>query len=418
VPNLPRGVDECYAGEADFGPDGLLYYLFNGLQGRGNTPTGAYLVTSDDRGRTFSAPQQLLSGSNFQVQMAIDRTIGARGRLHLIWQHANAIHLGGFAVPGNPIMTAYSEDGGRTFSKPLQVSDPQRAMVVAPAIALGPHGGVHVLYYDLGNDRRDYEGLAGPPWLGKWSLIMTSSSDGGRSFRPGVVVDPAVVPPGRVMLVFTMPPPSVAAGEGGWVYAAWYDNRNGDWDVFLRRSADGGVTWSKPTRINDDPLHDGRSQYLPRLSVAPGGRLDAIWYDRRGNVQNRGNDVYYAYSTDHGATFSRNIKLTSLDSDSQIGQVYDIPSALGPPLLKEFGSRIALLSEPSGALAAWTDTSTTGTAPPSQDIHATEVIVQTPGSDPAWLRVAGVILALAGLLVLGVLNRGWIRRVSRSWRTS
>ena len=410
VRTLPGGVDKCYGPEVAFDRDGLLYYLFVGLQGRGNTPTGAFLTTSRDRGRTFSAPRKVLSGSNFQVRMALDRTRGDKGRLHLIWQHANSLRLGGFAAPGNPILAAHSDDGGRTFSPPVQVSDPERRRAVAPALALGPDGAVHVLYYDLRGDFRDYEGRKGPTWQGKWALVMASSTDGGRRFRRGVVVDADVVPPERVMLIFTMPTPAVSTGPAGRVYVAWHDARNGDWDVFLRRSTDRGATWSTPQRLNDDRRRNGRHQYLPRLSVAPGGRVDAIWYDRRGNVENRGNDVYHAYSTDGGATFSPNLKLTSRDSDSEIGQVYEIPSALGPPLKKEFGSRIALLAERSRTLAAWTDTSSTGRAPPSQDIHATELVFASSGGDRGWLRVAGGALALAGLLALAARYRGLLRR--------
>lgn len=229
---------------------------------------------------------------------------------------------------------------------------------------------MHVLYYDLQDDRIDYQGLEGPTWPGRWSLVSSSSYDGGQRFGRGVVVDEALKPPERVMLIFTMAPPTLVADSEGRLFAGWYDARTGDWDVFLNRSTDAGRSWGpRPVRLNDDRPANGRHQYLPRLAVAPNGRLDAIFYDRRNDPQNIKNDVFYTYSTDAGAHFAPNIRLTSASSDSRSGQRYLVPSAKG---LVEFGARLALVSEPTRALAAWTDTRNANTAP-FQDIFATEI---------------------------------------------
>ncbi len=369
VPRLPQGAEKCYAPEVAFDRHGVLYYLFVGLAGRGNNPTGVFLTTSDDRAHTFSAPRRLLGAGNYMVRMALDPTLGKHGRLHLVWLTTSvAAPLGGLPAPPNPIVSAFSDDGGKTFSRPVQVNDPGRPLAVAPALAVGPDHAVHVLYYDLRGDTRDYQGLVGPKWPGRWSLISASSYDGGRSFQRGVVVDRGVVPSERVMLIYTMPPPSLAAGKSGLLYAAWDDARNGDRDVFLRRSIDDGRSWQSPLRLNDDRLHNGRDQYMPRLSLAPNGRLDAIFYDRRNDPQNLRNDVFYTYSTDAGAHFSPNVRLTTTSSDSRSGPRYPIPSASG---LMEFGLRLGLLSRDSGALAAWTDTRNS-LAAPIQDIFTAE----------------------------------------------
>jgi len=268
------------------------------------------------------------------------------------------------------------------------------------------HRAVHVLYYDLRDDARDYQGLSGPPWEGNWSLVMSSSLDGGETFGPGGVVSEEVVPPERVMLIFTMPPASLAADGSRRLYAAWHDARNGDWDVFLSHSSDGGRSWSAAERLNDDLARNGHHQYMPRLSVAPRGRLDAIFYDRRRDRKNRFNDVYYTFSNDQGASFAENMRLTTEASDSRIGQRYVGPSAKG---LREFGSRIALLSQNSRALAAWTDTRNT-TLGPQQDIFASAVAFPSRGSGDgvnAWLMAA---LAGGGLLAVGALVAALRRR--------
>ncbi|MDP9402082.1 MAG: glycoside hydrolase [Actinomycetota bacterium] len=412
IAKLPEGADKCYAPEVAFDDEGTLYYLFVGLAGEGNSPAGAYLVTSSDRAVTFSAPRQVLGPERYMVRMAVDRSAGRRGRLHLVWLQASSDPpLGGLPPPPNPIMAAYSDDGGRTFSEPVQVSDPRRQRVVAPALAIGPDHRVHVLYYDLEDDVRDYQGLEGPRWEGRWSLVMSTSTDGGRRFGRGVVVDDQVVPPERVMLIYTMPPPSLGADGAGRVFAAWHDARNGDWDVFVRRSLDRGRSWQAARRVNDDRLGNGRHQYLPRLAVSPGGRLDAVFYDRRNDRANVRNDVVFTSSRDSGRSFTPNAKLTTESSNSQVGIRYPIPSARGQV---EFGSRLGLLSERTAALASWPDTRHSDPDGARQEVRSVRVeeLPGLGGSRPPWLAVA----AVSALLALGA--GGYAARRRRRGRPS
>lgn len=369
VEELPKGAEKCYGPEVAFDRQGKLKYLFIGLAGRGNTPTGAFLVTSTNQG--YSPPRRVLGPERYMVRMAIDRTIKPNGRIHLVWLEAGADSpLGGLPQADNPIMAAHSDDGGATFSEPIRVSDPGRTRVVAPALALGPNHSVHVAYYDLKDDSRDYQGLEGPAWEGNWTLVVSNSTDGGLSFGRGAVVDQDLVPPERVMLIYTMPPPSLVADPAGRLFAAWPDARNGDWDVFLRRSIDGGRSWEKVRRLNDDPVGSGSNQYMPRISSAPDGRLDAIFYDRRDDPRNVRNNVYFSSSNDHGDSFTKNKRVTTDSSDSMVGPRYPIPSAKG---LVEYGARIALLSQEEAALASWTDTRNSSPDTYQQDIFATKI---------------------------------------------
>jgi hypothetical protein len=343
--------------------------------------------------------------------MALDPMMGNAGRLHLVWlQPGSAVPSGGLPEGPNPIMTAHSDDGGKNFSAPVQISDAGRVRAVAPALALGPDHSVNVAYYDLQADFRDYQGLEGPPWEGKWALILTRSSDAGGHFSRGVVIDADIVPPERVMLIFTMPPASLAVDRAGRIFVSWHDARDGDWDVFLRRSTDGGGTWDKLMRLNDDPLHDGRHQYLPRISVSPSGRVDVIFYDRRSNVENVGVDVYYTGSSDGGLTFTHNMQINEVTFSSIVGPRY---TAVSARRLVEFGSRLGLVSTDSRALAAWTDTSNTRPGIKAQDIMVTEVGFPEAPAPPTWARLAGSLLAVSGALGLGLFSWWW-RRAKRS----
>lgn len=401
VPELPEGAERCYAPEIGFDRRGHLYYLYVGLAGLGNRPIGAFLSRSTDHGRTFSPPRRLLDSENYQVRMAIDPSVGTTGRIHLVWLHSLAPpSLGGLPPEANPILTAHSDDGGETFSEPVRVSDPARARSVAPVVAIGPDRAVHVAYFDLQDDAVDYQGLEGPAWPGNWSVVVSTSRDGGDHFDPGVAVDDRLIPPGRVMLIFTMAPPSLAADRSGKLFAGWFDARNGDPDAFLSRSGDGGRTWEAPHRLNDDSVGNGADQLLTRVAVAPNGRVDAVFFDRRNDERNLLNDVYYTWSTDGGRHFGPNLKLTSKPSDSRVGQAYLVPSAKG---LVELGSRLALVSLPDEALAAWPDSRNAILGSTQQDVFATRAVFEAGGG--AGFTVAlviggAVVVLLAAAVVL------------------
>jgi len=371
---------------------------------------GAFLTTSSDRARTFSPPRQVLGPLDFGVRMAIDPSLGRRGRIHLVWLHAIAdVGLGSFGAPPNPIMTSYSDDGGTTFTDPVQVSDPSRERVVAPAIALGPDHAVEVGYYDLGADAVDYQGLEGPVWDRPWSVVVSSSSDGGVHFGAGSVVDDGVMAPGRIMLIFTMPPPALVAGPGRRVCAAWTDARQGDPDVMLRCSPDQGHSWTEMRRLNDDAPGSGLAQYLPHLATTSTGRLDAVFYDRRDDTDNIGTEVFFTWSSDGGRHFAPNRQVSAESFDSRIGQQYLGAAAQGQV---EFGSRLALLSEPTRALMAWADTRNSRPATTGQDLFANEV--DFPASTG---RSAGATLLLGGLVAaLTVVGLLWAVRASRRHR--
>ena len=403
VPALPDGAERCYAPEVAFDRSGTLYFLFIGLHGQGNNPMGVFLTSSTDNGRTFAPPRQLLGPSNYQVRMAIDRSTGDRGRMHLVWLHAaNDDLLGGLPPEDNPVLASHSDDGGKTFTAPVRVSDPARPRSLAPALALGPDHRVHVTYYDLRDDVRDYQGLEGPAWDGEWSVVATTSLDGGRTFGPSVAVDDRVAPPGRVMLIYTMAPPTVAADEDGNLFTAWWDSRGGNPDIYLSRSTDRGQTWSEPLRVNDDPAGD---QYLPRVAVAPGGRVDVLYLDRRNDPANNRNDVYYAYSTDGGRHFGPSAKVTTATSDTRVGQRYQTPAAAG---LFEFGNRIGLVSTRAGALGAWPDTRNSAIGGADQAVFTARITFpgtaeDTEGGGFPW-AVAGGVAAGAAMIAAAVVQ--------------
>ncbi|CAN5687939.1 hypothetical protein BH24ACT26_BH24ACT26_02440 [soil metagenome] len=397
---VPPGEDRPFAPDLVFDRDGILYLEFVTLEGPGNSPGGVWLARSSDGGATFSDPVRILDAYAFQVRLTIDVERDP-DRLWITWLQAGADAVqcqNCFAETGLPILAAYSDDGGDTWSDALRVSDPQRARVGAPVPAIGAEGELIVLYYDFRDDRIDWENLEGT-YSGAWELVLARSSEDGDSFSEAVV-DDDIAAPDR-FLPYIPPWPSLAVDDD-LVLAGWHDDRNGDWDVFVARSEDGGEAWEEPVRVNDDEIRNGRSQYLPQLDVAAGGRVDITFYDRRGDPNNVMTDVYLASSTDRGQSFAPNLRVSDLAFSSRVG-----PEHIGAGA--DFGSRIGLASVEDRALAVWTDTRNGTVASAKQDIYAA-VVTDLPSDDanlavPVIALTAGLIAGTGGSLLLGARMR-------------
>ncbi|MEO5679594.1 MAG: sialidase family protein [Acidimicrobiales bacterium] len=379
---LPDGADRPFAPDAAFAPDGTLFVLYANLEGVGNTPANLWLSRSSDGGRTMSAPAPVAGRLAFQPRLAVDQ----RGTIYITWLQATTVGLFSLGTTPSPVVVARSDDGGLTFSAPLPVSDPRRLRVGAASPVVDSAGRLHVLYEDFKADRRDFENLDGPTAEEPFALVVTRSDDGARSFSPGVEVEPAAAPTGR-FVAFLPSYPSLAAGPADTLYVAWADGRDGDAEVFLRRSTDRGETWSSPVRVNDNRPGDGTSQYLPRVAVAESGRVDVLFLDRRRDPANVKADAYLASSGDGGRSFA-NTRISSRPFDSRIGN----GTPHGDP---DFGSRLGLASHGDQSLAVWTDTRL-GTRDTGRQDIATATVRRLPvWPIVVWPGAIGLATALA-----------------------
>lgn len=388
---LPDGIDRPFAPDAAFGPDGTLYVSYVNLVGEGNVPDNLWVAKSTDGGRSLSDPVRVAGRLAFGARLAV----GPDGAVHLTWLQAAEVGFLRLVGGPNPIVASRSTDGGRTFSAPVPVSDPTRPRVGAASPVIDARGDLVVLYQDFKEDRRDLEFLEGPPWEEPFALVVSRSTDGGQSFSVGTELESGVVATRR-FLIFLVEFPSIAAGADGSLYVSWTDGRDGSEDVYLRRSSDGGRSWSEATRVNDNPRDDGTSQYMPRVGVAPSGRVDVVFLDRRRDRANVMTDAFLAQSTDGGRTFG-NHRLSSTSFDSNVGPYVDATFPI------DFGSRLGVLSSESETLAAWTDARFGNEGNGRQDILFAEA-AHRRGGPLAWVLVATLGL-FALLAALGALER-------------
>jgi hypothetical protein len=401
----PRGEEaKCFAPDVAFAADGTLYLSFVTLAGRGNVPNALWISKSGDGGRTLSEPKRVAGEMTFQVRLAPDPR--RANRVFLTWLQGRGVGPLRFSAPGNPIVAARTDDAGATWSTPATVNSADRRRVITPVPGVGRDGALHVLYLDVGEDTLDYEaghrGRGGPAYAGRYSLVMARSRDGVTGWEESVVDDD--ISPIDRYVVFLAPAPTMAIARDGRLYAAFQDDRLGDPDVSLWSFKPGARAWKGPVRVNDTRPRDGTAQYLPKLAVAPDGRLDVLYYDRRADRRNVMNHASLQSSFDHGETFTPALRLSSQPFDSTIG----FGRKEGLP---DLGSRLGLISDDRSALGVWTDTRAGTPATQKQDLAQAVIAVSNPDrlSDTAQsaLRYGGVA---AGLLGLGLIGLALARR--------
>ncbi len=113
-------------------------------------------------------------------------------------------------------------------------------------------------------------------------------------------------------------------------------------DVMFARSTDGGLTFSAPHRINDDPINHNKWHWLGTLSVAPNGRIDSIWLDTRNAANNTDSQLFYSYSRDGGTTWSPNVAVSN-----------SFNPFLGYPNQNKIGDYITIVSDNTGGNVAY-----------------------------------------------------------------
>lgn len=203
------------------------------------------------------------------------------------------------------ILFSMSKDNGKTWSKPKRIShyagdckDSDETVEGATPYS-GPNNEIYVA------------------WASKNGLMFTYSLDDGQSFAlPEKKIDTLYGgwdisvkglyrANGMPFLVCDNNPKSQYAGN---IYICFADEKDKQKDIWLIKSTDGGKTWQKRIKVNDDTTH--ADQFMPNMTIDPvTGYLYILFYDRRHHSDTH-TDVYLAVSTDGGNSF-KNYKLNT-----------------------------------------------------------------------------------------------------------
>lgn len=226
------------------------------------------------------------------------------GHLYVTWTQFDAYDSKDPEDKSN-ILFSYSKNKGKSWSEAVQINqisgdcvdDDGTTEGAVPAV--GPNGEIYVawslnekIYFDRSLDK-------GKSWLAE-DKIVADQPGGWTIDIPGLNRSN-----GMPILLCDVS----KTDTRGNLYVNWADQRNGedDTDIWVSKSTDGGDSWSKPKRVNDDG--PGKQQFLTWMTIdQTTGYLYAVFYDRRDHAGLE-TDVYIAYSTDGGESFT-NVKIS------------------------------------------------------------------------------------------------------------
>ena len=208
----------------------------------------------------------------------------------------------------SPIVFSRSTDGGATFSNPKTITSGSPSGTPhnqGADIAVAPNGTIYVAYAAFqGGGNSAFNGIA----------IVKSTDCGKKWSQPvfvGTINDPQA--PGVAFRTPAFAFVAVDDTDPKVVYVA-YQSLAGDYDIYVQRSTDAGVTWGTPVQVNEDP--GARHQIFPTIEVSHGA-LHVAWYDFRNSVPpaNDALDVYYASTNNAGfvyPAFSENVRVSDV----------------------------------------------------------------------------------------------------------
>jgi len=322
----------------------------------------ALVAHSTDGGSSFDIGTETTSTARFP-KLAVQRR-----------PHGDRLYMA-----GDDVKVARSDDSGRSW-QPLVAPYASGASVAeATQPAVDSVGTVYIGWRQGSNIKIGRSVDAGVTWAQSQVDVLTS---GGSNF-PRLAVAPQR---GTVYMTYGENPPS---GGGGRTAAPGLVTARdhfipSDADVMVTASTDGGRTWSpRPVRVNDDLVGNGIAQRHPNISVAPDGRVDVVWHDRRHGIGSPNNahfatgkarlgDTYYSSSVDGGRTFAANHRITDRTMNVDLGLDYKCCTywSYGPVSVPIGKNRV---------LVAWPDTREGNVDTESQQIYLGQVDLAATG---------------------------------------
>jgi hypothetical protein len=236
-----------------------------------NSSTGTINFTQSSTRPVLTNLSPSASNTEDKEWIAVDNGSSPfSGNVYVTWTH--------FAGNNDWIDFSRSTNQGQTWSAPIQISLPsQNGAVQGSQIAIGPGGGIYVVYevYYVGGQRR---------------IFKTTSSNGGQTFGTPFAVTPYFNELSFNSTYRKDSFPSVTVGLPGHVFVAYATQVGSSSAMQLVYSTNGGVSFSSPITLND--VTSGQ-RFFPAVTADPNtGTVYASWFDTRNSSSPRFYDVY------------------------------------------------------------------------------------------------------------------------------
>jgi hypothetical protein len=233
------------------GEPGAIFILWQEIIFSGGSHGGDILFArSQDGGATFSAPLNLSNSVGGDGKGRINKDVWHNGSLDVAAGPDGSVYAAWTEYDG-PLWLSRSRDSGRTFSPASRIAGDRARPARAPSLALAPNGVVH-LAWTVGEDASA-------------DIRIASSTDGGASFGEPCAVART---PGY------SDAPKLAVDAGGVLHLVFAESARGPFDAYhLRyaRSRDGGRTFEAPRQVSP------AGAAFPALTVDAHGTVYMVW---------------------------------------------------------------------------------------------------------------------------------------------
>ncbi len=287
--------------------------------------------------------------------LAIDNNPGSPyfGRLYSCWNR------------NNDMVLAYSSNGGTTWTEKDLPPLPQGGTDINCDIAVQRNGTVHLVLDTVRcgevecEDELIYHSRS-TNGGSTWSTPSFVANTNFTSYSSGAC--PAAQGFRCLGTLGSIDIDNSRTSCDGTLYITYGDFPNGqtaeNMDVYVRRSTNGGVSWSAPVRVNDDGA-GGRIQFNPFLTVDPvKGQPMVAWVDGRDDPNNVSMEIYAARSTNCGKAFKKNVKVTQPSDEFNNATISFSNESDDNPLRNpnQYGDYMGIDARNGRAYVAWTDT--------------------------------------------------------------
>ncbi len=340
------GSDTCKGANIFFhGGDPSIAIDKNGtfiLTRKGSTSfPGVFSHFSTDNGLTWST-QKTISGDELEratIVSDVNSNSNFYGRTYICWAKI---------VPPYQIGFSYSNDGAQNWASSGYLSN-ENLRRAGGEIALGANNEVYVCWAGVTSTSPFTEvrvGFASSLNGGTdWSVnenafamngivgILTEKQSIRVNGLPRMAVDLSNTPTRGTIYIVTSQKNLFPAGS--------------DPDIILRKSTNGGQTWSEGIRVNQDALNNGKIQFFTGITVDEFAGVNIIFYDDR-NTTSDSTGVFLARSTDAGNSW---IEYKISDHNFK-------PAAIGGLGQGYMGDNIDITSVGNKLFPVWMDNST------------------------------------------------------------